>query len=150
MRFHPILKKWRAHKGIDYAAPTGTKVKATADGKVEFAGTQNGYGRVVMLRHQGGISTYYAHLNSFASGLHRGARVDQGDVIGHVGQTGWTTGPHLHYEFRVGDRVRNPLTIALPAALPVPAQQQAAFKQAAAPLAARLDLLGTTNLALLE
>lgn len=150
MRFHPILKKWRAHKGIDYAAPTGTKVKATADGKVEFVGTQNGYGKVVMLRHQGGISTYYAHLNSFASGLHRGSRVDQGDVIGHVGQTGWATGPHLHYEFRVGDKVRNPLTIALPAALPVPAQQRAAFKQAAEPLAARLDLLGTANLALLE
>lgn len=150
MRFHPILQKWRAHKGIDYAAPVGTHVKATADGTVEFAGRQNGYGNVVTLKHQNGISTYYAHLSSISSGLRRGARVHQGDVIGHVGQTGWATGPHLHYEFRVNNEVRNPLTIALPAALPIPPSQMAAFTSVSGPLAAELALLKDTNLALLE
>ena len=150
MRFHPILQQWRAHKGVDYAAPVGTHVKATADGTVEFVGMQNGYGKVIMLTHQGGFSTYYAHLSSFAGGLRKGARVHQGDVIGHVGQTGWATGPHLHYEFRVNNEVRNPLTVALPAALPIPAQQLAAFSRVSAPLAAELNLLKNTNLALLE
>ena len=111
--------------GIDYAAPVGTHVKATADGTVEFVGWENGYGKVITLRHQGGFSTRYAHLSSFEPGLHKGERVHQGDVIGHVGQTGWATGPHLHYEFRVNNEVRNPLTVALPPALPVPAQQMA-------------------------
>jgi len=150
MRFHPILHQWRAHKGIDYAAPVGTHVKATADGTVEFVGTQNGYGKVIMLKHHGGFSTYYAHLSSFAGDLRKGARVHQGDVIGHVGKTGWATGPHLHYEFRVNDQVRNPLTIALPAALPVPPEQMAAFSRMSAPRAAELTLLKNSNLALLE
>jgi murein DD-endopeptidase MepM/ murein hydrolase activator NlpD len=150
MRFHPILREWRTHKGVDYAAPVGTHVKATADGTVEFAGTQNGYGNVIMLKHQGGSSTYYAHLSSFARGLRKGARVHQGDVIGHVGQTGWATGPHLHYEVRVNNEVRNPLTVALPAALPIPAQQLAAFSSVSVPLTAELNLLTNTNLALLE
>jgi murein DD-endopeptidase MepM/ murein hydrolase activator NlpD len=150
MRFHPILQQWRTHKGIDYAAPIGTHVKATADGTVEFAGKQNGYGNVIMLKHQGGFSTYYAHLSRFAAGLRNGTRVRQGDVIGHVGQTGWATGPHLHYEFRVDNDVRNPLTVALPAALPIPAQQLAAFSSVSAPLTAELNLLKYTNLALIE
>jgi len=150
MRFHPILQQWRAHKGVDYAAPIGTHVKATADGTVEFAGRENGYGNVIMLKHQGGFSTRYAHLSSFAAGLHKGERVHQGDVIGHVGQTGWATGPHLHYEFRVHDEVRNPLTVALPAALPIPAQQLTLFNGVSAPLTAELNLLKNTNLALLE
>lgn len=150
MRFHPILKQWRAHKGVDYAAPIGTQVKATADGTVEFAGTQGGYGKVIMLKHQNHFHTRYAHLSRFASDLRKGARVHQGDVIGYVGQTGWATGPHLHYEFRVNDDVRNPLTIALPAALPIPAAQMAAFDRVSAPLAAELTLLRNTSLALLE
>ena len=150
MRFHPILREWRAHKGVDYAAPAGTRVKATADGTVELVGRQGGYGNIVTLKHQGGFSTSYAHLSSFAGGLRNGARVHQGDVIGHVGQTGWATGPHLHYEFRVNNEVRNPLTVALPAALPIPAQQLAAFSKVSAPLAAELNLLRNTNLALLE
>ena len=150
MRFHPILHQWRAHKGVDYAAATGTHVKATADGTVEFAGRQGGYGNVVTVKHQGGFSTSYAHLSSIARGLRKGARVQQGEVIGKVGQTGWATGPHLHYEFRVNNEVRNPLTVALPAALPIPAQQLAAFGRASAPLAAELNLLRNTNLALLE
>jgi murein DD-endopeptidase MepM/ murein hydrolase activator NlpD len=150
MRFHPILQQWRAHKGVDYAAPAGTHVKATADGTVEFIGRQSGYGNVVMLKHQGGVGTYYAHLSRFAGGLRKGARVYRGDVIGHVGQTGWATGPHLHYEFRVNNEVRNPLKVALPAAQPIPAQQLAAFNRVSAPLAAELNLLKNTNLALLE
>jgi murein DD-endopeptidase MepM/ murein hydrolase activator NlpD len=150
MRFHPILQQWRAHKGIDYAAPTGTHVKATADGVVEAIGRQGGYGNFITLKHQGGFSSSYAHLSSFARELRKGARVHQGDVIGHVGQTGWATGPHLHYEFRVNNQVRNPLTVALPAALPIPAQQLATFSRVSAPLAAELDLLKNTNLALLE
>jgi murein DD-endopeptidase MepM/ murein hydrolase activator NlpD len=103
-----------------------------------------------MLKHQGGFGTYYAHLSSFASGLRKGARVHQGDLIGHVGQTGWATGPHLHYEFRVNNEVRNPLTVALPAALPIPTKQLVAFGSVSAPLAAELNLLKNTNLALLE
>jgi murein DD-endopeptidase MepM/ murein hydrolase activator NlpD len=150
MRFHPILQQWRAHKGVDYAAPAGTNVKATADGVVEAIGRQSGYGNFVSLKHQGGFGTYYAHLSSFARGLHKGARVHQGDLIGHVGMTGWATGPHLHYEFRVNDQVRNPLTVALPSALPISAQQLAAFSSVSAPLAAELNLLKNTNLALLE
>jgi murein DD-endopeptidase MepM/ murein hydrolase activator NlpD len=150
MRFHPILHEWRKHQGIDYAAPIGTHVKATADGTVEFIGKQNGYGNVIALKHQGGFSTRYAHLSSFQSGLHKGSRVHQGDVIGHVGQTGWATGPHLHYEFRINDQVRNPLSVALPEALPIPAREMAAFNSVSAPLAAELTLLENTNLALLE
>lgn len=150
MRFHPILQQWRAHKGVDYGAPTGTRVKATGDGVVEFAGRQGGYGNVVVLHHRGGIMTAYGHLSRFASGIRKGARVQQGELVGLVGQTGWATGPHLHYEFRVNNQHRNPLTIAFPAAQPVAAEHMAAFRAVASPLAARLDLLATTNLALLE
>jgi murein DD-endopeptidase MepM/ murein hydrolase activator NlpD len=126
-RFHPILQTWRAHKGVDYAAPIGTPVRATANGRVRFAGTQNGYGNVVVLQHAGVFSTLYAHLSRFASGMRAGARVEQGRVIGYVGQTGWATGPHLHYEFRVADVQRNPLTIALPGGEPLPAAMRPAF-----------------------
>jgi murein DD-endopeptidase MepM/ murein hydrolase activator NlpD len=118
-RFHPILQSWRAHRGVDYAAPTGTPVRATADGIVTFAGDQGGYGNVVFLRHHGNYSTVYGHLSRFAPGIRNGTRVSQGETIGHVGRTGWATGPHLHYEFRVAGEARNPLTVALPAAQPI-------------------------------
>jgi murein DD-endopeptidase MepM/ murein hydrolase activator NlpD len=150
MRNHPILQQWRAHKGVDYAAPIGTRVRATGDGVVDFAGRRNGYGNVVVLRHNGGFSTYYAHLNGFARGVQRGARVAQGDIIGYVGQSGWATGPHLHYEFHVRNEYRNPLKLVMPAANPVPHHQLIAFFQASAPLAAQLDLLKNTDLAMLE
>jgi murein DD-endopeptidase MepM/ murein hydrolase activator NlpD len=150
MRNHPILQQWRAHKGVDYAAPIGTRVRATGDGVVDFAGRRNGYGNIVVLRHNGGFSTYYAHLNGFARGVTRGARVAQGDIIGYVGQSGWATGPHLHYEFRVHNEHRNPLTLVMPAANPVPHHLLIAFFQAAQPLAAQLDLLKNTDLAMLE
>ncbi len=148
MRMHPIQSKWKAHKGIDYAAPTGTRVRAVGDAVVEYAGPRGGYGNVVILRHNGQYSTVYAHLSRIA--VKRGARVAQNDTIGYVGQTGWATGPHLHYEFRIAGEARNPMSIALPAAQPVPAQQLAAFRVLAEPLVARLDLLANTNLALLD
>ena len=150
MRMHPFLQTWRAHRGIDYAAPSGTRVRAVGDGVVEFAGKNGGYGNVVVLRHHGAYSTVYAHLSMFAAGVRKGARVTQGDSIGHVGQTGWATGPHLHYEFRVSGEARNPLAIAMPAAQPVSGHEMAAYRQQAAPLVARLNLLASTDLALLE
>ncbi len=144
-RFHPILKQWRAHKGTDYAAPTGTPVRATADGVVTFAGVQGGYGNVIFLRHDGSYSTVYGHLSRFAAGVRNGARVRQGDTIGHVGQTGWATGPHLHYEFRIGGEARNPLTVALPASRPVPAASLTAFRAHIAASAQTLELAQQLN-----
>jgi murein DD-endopeptidase MepM/ murein hydrolase activator NlpD len=148
MRRHPIAHAWRAHKGIDYAAPIGTRVRAVGDGVVEHAGPKGGYGNVVILRHHGQYATVYAHLSRVS--VKRGARVAQNESIGAVGQTGWATGPHLHYEFRVAGEARNPYSIAMPAALPVPPAELAIFREHAAPLAARLDLLANSNLALLE
>lgn len=148
MRLHPFLQNWRAHKGIDYAAPIGTRVRAVADAVVEYAGPKGGYGNVVILRHSGQYSTVYAHLSRIV--VRRGAHVAQNDTIGLVGQTGWATGPHLHYEFRVAGQARNPLALALPAALPVAPQELAAFRSEAQPLTASLDLLAQSDVALLE
>jgi murein DD-endopeptidase MepM/ murein hydrolase activator NlpD len=148
MRRHPIRGGWRAHKGIDYAAPTGTRVRAVADGVVEYAGVKGGYGNVVILRHNGQYSTLYGHLSRIT--VRRGARVAQNDSIGLVGSTGWATGPHLHYEFRIAGQARNPLSIAMPAAEPVPGRQLAAFQVLAEPLVARLNLAANANLALLD
>jgi len=150
MRFHPLLKQMRAHNGVDYGAPTGTRVRATGDAVVESAGWANGYGKVVTLRHGGGITTVYAHLSKFGDGIHKGVRVRQGDVIGYVGATGWATGPHLHYEFRVGNQHRNPLAIVFPSADPVPPARLAAFRAATDPFAGRLDQLRNVSIALLE
>jgi murein DD-endopeptidase MepM/ murein hydrolase activator NlpD len=149
-RFHPILQKWRAHTGVDYGAPTGTRVKATGDGVVEFVGNQGGYGRVIILRHQGNYSTVYGHLSAFAQGTKKGARISQGDIIGYVGATGLATGPHLHYEFRVNNVFRNPLTIALPGAPPLPADQQSRFAEYARGVMGRLEAIRGNNLALLD
>jgi murein DD-endopeptidase MepM/ murein hydrolase activator NlpD len=150
MRRHPFQKSWRAHAGIDYAAPTGTRVRAAGDGVVDFAGVKGGYGRVVILRHRGHYATLYAHLSRLAPDLRRGKRVAQGDIIGHVGSTGWATGPHLHYEFQISGRARNPYAIAMPADEPVPAAQLPAFRQHAEPIVARLELLAAIPLAQLE
>jgi murein DD-endopeptidase MepM/ murein hydrolase activator NlpD len=150
LRMHPIQQRWRQHTGVDYAAPQGTRVKATADGVVEFAGQQGGYGNLVEIRHHSGYTTWYAHLSGFAAGLRRGARVSQGDLIGYVGQTGWATGPHLHYEFRVNNQFRNPLAIAFPAAQPLPADRIPSFNGQVEPLLTQLELLKNSNLALLQ
>ena len=139
-RFHPFLQAWRAHKGVDFAAPSGSPVHAAGAGKVVFAGQQGGYGNVVMLQHGGAYSTVYAHLSRFAPGVKSGARVSQGNVVGYVGMTGWATGPHLHYEFRVDNVQRNPLTIALPNAQPIPSGQKAAFQTQVLRLADELAL----------
>jgi murein DD-endopeptidase MepM/ murein hydrolase activator NlpD len=139
-RFHPILQQWRAHQGTDYAAPTGTPVRVTAEGVVAFAGEQNGYGNVVVIRHQGAYSTLYGHLSRFAAELKTGARVRQGDTIGYVGMTGWATGPHLHYEFRVADQPRDPLTLALPTAEPIGPDRLPAYRAAIVPLVESLAL----------
>ena len=141
-RLNPVLHTMRAHKGTDFAAPIGTPVRATADGVVNFAGEQTGYGNVIMLQHDGRYSTVYAHLSRFASGIRNGARVRQGDTIGYVGQTGWATGPHLHYELRVDGEPRNAMTVALPIATPVPEDERPAFAAAIAPLAGELAVVG--------
>jgi murein DD-endopeptidase MepM/ murein hydrolase activator NlpD len=150
-RFHPILKQWRAHKGIDYAAPTGTRVRATGDGVVEHAGRHSGgYGNLVVLRHQSKYTTWYGHLSSFAKGIRKGARIAQGEVVGYVGATGLATGPHLHYEFRINDVHQNPLRVVLPSAPPIGADLKPAFDAAAAPLAQQLMLLRNTQLSRLD
>ena len=140
-RFHPILHTMRAHKGTDFAAPIGTPVRATADGVVTFVGRQTGYGNVIMLKHDGRYSTVYAHLSRFAGETRQGVRIHQGETIGYVGQTGWATGPHLHYELRVDGEPRDPMTVALPMAAPVGDQQRAAFAAAIAPLAGELAVV---------
>ena len=119
-RLHPIFKTSKPHRGVDYAAATGTPVKAAGDGKISFAGKQNGYGNVVIIDHGRGYQTLYAHLNGFARSTKRGARVQQGKIIAYVGQTGWATGPHLHYEFRINGTHKNPVTVKLPNDDPMP------------------------------
>ena len=138
MRLHPIQNVWKAHKGVDYGAPTGTRIRATGDGVISFVGTQNGYGNFVAINHTHGYQTAYAHLSRFADGIKKGSRVEQGDVIGYVGQTGWATGPHLHYEFRVKGQAIDPLSLQIPVSLPLASQQLASFKASATQ---RMELL---------
>lgn len=149
-RFHPILQKWRAHKGVDYGAPVGTRVKSTADGIVDFVGNQGGYGRVVILRHQNRYTTLYGHLSRFAAGIKAGAHISQGDVIGYVGTSGWSTGPHLHYEFRINGVHQNPLAIALPGAPALGPTQLVQYRAYAQSQLARLNLIKDSNLALID
>ncbi len=137
-RWHPVLKKWKSHKGVDYAAPKGTSIKVTGNGRVIFRGWQRGYGRVVIVQHSSKYRTVYAHMSRFRGSVKKGSRVKQGQVIGYVGQSGWATGPHLHYEFRVNNVQRNPLTVKLPKSLPLPKRQLAAFKRKIAPLTQQL------------
>jgi murein DD-endopeptidase MepM/ murein hydrolase activator NlpD len=138
-RRHPILNTIRAHKGVDYAAPTGTIIKTAGDGRVSFVGTQGGYGRVVIVEHGGGISTLYGHMSRFASGLRPGQRVQQSETIGYVGSSGAATGPHLHYEYRVNGAHKNPRTVELPDAAPIPDRYVAEFRASSNPLLNELD-----------
>jgi len=149
-RFHPVLRKWVAHRGVDFGARTGTPVRATADGTVTHAGRKGGYGILVSMRHANAYGTRYAHLSGVAKGIHRGARVIQGQVIGYVGRTGLANGPHLHYEFLVNGVQRNPAKLALPPGPPITPARRAEFETTATALLNRLDLLGNTNLALLD
>ena len=149
-RYHPILHIWRAHEGVDFAAPMGTRIEATADGKIAFAGVERGYGNVVIIRHSAHYSTLYGHMLHFARHLHRGEHVTQGQVIGYVGMTGWATGPHVHYEFRVNGVPRNPMRYNTASAPPIDDAERSAFLRATDGLNARLDMLHEINLARTE
>ncbi len=149
-RKHPVLGYHRRHTGTDFGAPTGARVKAVGDAVVSFMGRKGGYGNLVILRHNNGYETYYAHLNGFAKGMRRGASVGQGQIIGFVGMTGTATGPHLHYEVRVGGQPRNPVTVKLPGSPPLPVAQRERFNAQTAIWSQRLDQLRGTNLAALD
>jgi murein DD-endopeptidase MepM/ murein hydrolase activator NlpD len=141
MRLHPILGVWKQHKGVDFAAATGTPIHAAGDGEVEFQGQQTGYGNFIVLKHWSNYSTAYGHMSRFAPGIHKGSHVSQGDVIGYVGMTGWATGPHLHYEFRINNEARDPLSVSIPNAQPLAPGQLARFKLVADDMKHRFDLL---------
>ena len=149
-RLHPVLQTMRAHKGVDYGAPVGTKVRSVADGTVQFAGWQGGFGKLIVLKHQGVYSTAYGHLSGFAAGIRPGSRVSQGDTIGYTGQTGLATGPHLHYEFRVNSQQVNPLAVNLPTAIPLVPAQVSRFKAAIELPREQLALAKQTALPALE
>ena len=146
-RLHPIFKTKRPHRGVDYAAPTNTPIKAAGDGRVKFAGRKNGYGNVVYIEHPNNIVTVYAHANKLRKGLRKGQKVRQGDVIAYVGQTGWATGPHLHYEFLVNGVHRNPMTVKLPDASPIARKERASFRKQAKLVLAQLERQKGTLLA---
>lgn len=147
-RYHPILHRMRAHKGVDYAAPTGTPVKAAGAGKVIFKGVKGGYGNTVILQHGRQYSTLYGHLHGFARGLKQGASVQQGTIIGYVGKSGLASGPHLHYEFRVAGVHKNPLTVTMPKADPIQEKYKAAFLAEARRLTDQMALTKSGTLAL--
>lgn len=128
-RYHPVLNKMRSHNGVDYAAPLGTAVKSSGDGKIVFRGSLRGYGNTVIVEHGAGYRTLYAHLQKYSKRQHMGSQVNQGQTIGYVGSSGLATGPHLHYEFLVNGEHRNPLTIKLPTAKPLNEKYLADFKQ---------------------
>jgi murein DD-endopeptidase MepM/ murein hydrolase activator NlpD len=138
---HPISGEWAQHKGIDFAAPEGTPIRATASGVVDFSGMQNGYGNVVIIKHGPVYSTLYAHMSRIATGMRAGTRVAQGAVIGYVGSTGWSTGPHLHYEFRVKNEARDPGTIALPQTAALSAAELPQFRQRVADITHRFAVM---------
>jgi len=137
-RLHPVLKIRRAHNGTDYVAPKGTPVSAMANGQVLAAGYQGGYGKLVVIRHPNGYKTFYGHLSGFAKGIRKGAGVTQGQLVGTVGSTGMSTGPHLHFEMRVNDRPVNPRKVVIPPGDPVPEALQASYKSVRDQLAGQL------------
>ncbi|HEB93008.1 MAG TPA: peptidase M23 [Gammaproteobacteria bacterium] len=146
-RYHPTLKKRKNHHGVDYAAPRGTPIKAAGDGKIVHFGRKGGYGKTIIIQHGGKYSTLYAHMSNYNRKLRRGARVKQGQTIGYVGTTGRSTGPHLHYEFRVNGVHRNPLTVKLPTAAPIQAKYRDDFLAKTRVLVSQLDMLTATTVA---
>ncbi len=146
-RKHPILNKIRAHKGVDYAAPRGTPIKAAGDGKVLLAGRRGGYGNTVIIQHGNRYQTLYGHMQGFAKGVKTGGSVKQGQVIGYIGTTGLSTGPHLHYEFQVNGVHVDPLGQKLPMADPIAKAERQRFMQQSQPLIARMDQEKATMLA---
>ena len=139
-RYHPILDLVRAHQGVDYAAPSGTPVRAAGDGRIRFRGVRGGYGNLVEIDHGGGIVTVYGHLSRFAPATRIGARVQQGQTIAYVGMTGLATGPHLHYEYRLNGRYLDPQHVKLPDATPLDAALKADFERQTAPALASIEL----------
>jgi murein DD-endopeptidase MepM/ murein hydrolase activator NlpD len=137
-RKHPVLNRIRAHKGVDYAASTGTRIKSTGRGKIIYRGRKGGYGRTVIVQHGQKYTTLYAHLSKYHRNQKVGSRVKQGDIIGYVGKSGLATGPHLHYEFRINGVHRNPLTVKLPSSKPIDKSKTADFKGQTSPLLAQL------------
>ena len=127
-RFHPILKIYRSHHGLDYAAPSGTPVSVVGDGTVSFTGYKGQYGKLVIIRHSNGWKTYYGHLSRIGKGIKTGEKVEQGQVIGYVGATGLATGPHLHYEIRIKNKPVNPLALKLPQGKSIPKTLIAEFR----------------------
>jgi len=146
-RKHPILNRIRAHKGVDYAASTGTPIKSTSNGKIIFRGIKGGYGNTIIIQHGSKYSTLYAHMSKFRSGLTTGSRVKQGQVIGYIGSSGLATGPHLHYEFRVDGVHRDPLKVKLPGAEPLDSKYLADFSSKAESLLAKLALVRNVQVA---
>jgi len=148
-RKHPILGRWRAHTGVDYAAPRGTPIRATAAGRIVFRGRKGGYGNAIIVQHGYGFSTLYGHMQRFRPGIHLGSFVEQGQIIGYVGMTGLATGPHLHYELRVNGVHHNPLTYPLPKAVAMDSGEKTEFAQLLANWSPRLDLMhrGSVQLA---
>ncbi|MCU7860628.1 MAG: peptidoglycan DD-metalloendopeptidase family protein [Candidatus Thiodiazotropha sp. (ex Lucinoma kastoroae)] len=146
-RYHPVLGKKRPHRGVDYAAKTGTPIKSAGDGKIIHRGKKGGYGRTVIIQHGQTYTTLYAHLSRYNKKAKRGQKVKQGQVIGYVGKTGLATGPHLHYEFRVNGVHRNPLTVKLPAAEPIAKKYRADFQMKIQPLLSKLELINRTLVA---
>ena len=143
-RWHPVLSKWRSHKGVDYAAARGTPIRASGDGKIVLAGRKGGYGKAIFIQHGGRYRTVYGHLNNYAKGISVGKKVKQGQIIGYVGSTGLATGPHLHYEFRVNGTHRNPLTVRLPEAKPVHPSYLPHFKENTQTYLSMLQVMGNT------
>jgi murein DD-endopeptidase MepM/ murein hydrolase activator NlpD len=135
-----VFGTWKQHTGVDMAAPMGTPIRASGDGVVDFVGTQNGYGNLVVLKHWSNYSTAYGHMSRFAS-LHKGQKVSQGDVIGYVGATGWATGPHLHYEFRIGGKATDPMALKNLQQQPLSNGELSRFRMAAAEMSHRFSLL---------
>ena len=146
-RLHPVLKTRRPHRGVDYAAPHGTPIKASGDGTVIFRGVKGGYGNTVILQHGGNITTLYAHMSRFASKARVGTRVRQGQTIGYVGKTGLVSGVHLHYEYRVNGVHRNPRTVPLPEAAPIADKYRDRFLAEAGPILEELERFKQTRLA---
>lgn len=149
-RKHPVLNRIRAHKGVDYAASIGTPIKAAGDGKIIFRGVKGGYGNVIILQHGNNINTLYAHMSRFKKGLSVGSRIKQGQLIGYVGKSGMVTGPHLHYEFQVNGVHKNPVTVKLPHADPVPKSERASFMSTSQALMAQLETYSSTQVASAE
>lgn len=149
-RKHPILKRWRSHNGIDYAAPRGTPIRATSSGRVTFKGRKGGYGKTIIIKHGYGLSTLYAHMKGFHKRVRYGGYVEQGQIIGYVGSSGLATGPHLHYELRRNGKHRNPLTYPLPKATQITTAMLPEFEQLLATWSPRLELMGRNRIRLAQ